>query len=259
MTRVLVGERIARDRSNVEALVGQVTQGTSRFRLLSLPGLIGLAGFLLLPSTLATGCGEQDCRELIADAQDEIAEVRRACECDFNVECRPRREVGEGKTTKGADGKPLIQLPVDGKVTENTLKHEMIHALKRCRNFDQRVFPTPPGAVGTNAEVIFLFRRRLLNEYLAYRLTEEDEDFELRPEFFPEADDDDDAVVRAYLNAIRDLDAGDKALVEAGLGVSDKTLRADNDAYQRLKRSLVAQLEPFKTELGDCLDVILDF
>jgi hypothetical protein len=189
--------------------------------------------------------------------QEEIDEIRRVCKCNFQIDCRPKGEAGEGLTTDGPGGRPLIKLPED-KVTENTLKHELIHALKRCRNFDERVFPTPPGAVGKNAEIIFKFRRRLLNEYLAYRLTEEDEDFELRPGHFPEPDEDDDAVVRAYLNAIRDTSGENKALVEAGLGLTERELRADNEAYQRLKRSLVAQLKPFKNELGPCLELILD-
>jgi len=208
------------------------------------------------------------CEELKSKYVKELAEIRTVCDCSFSIECDPAFNGGPGATgftVKDAAGNVLITLPGGSEtVRKETLRHELVHAVDKCSNFCDSSWPTPPGLAGTPGELIFMYRRLILCEFLAYRLTDDFVIKNLPGDRFPDADDDDRAIDSAYRSVgsqLTGLTQQQTQLLNQALhagGIHPDQVRADNPNYGKLKTDLIAELNRFRNSRNACLEKIID-
>ncbi|MCF6148219.1 MAG: hypothetical protein E3K37_06135 [Candidatus Kuenenia sp.] len=212
------------------------------------------------------GCSTT-CKELKENLANQIQEIKRICECDFTIECEEDFPGGGavGLTIIGPDGRPLIKLPGgEQEVSADTLKHELIHAVDMCVGFSESHFPTPADLVGKRAEYIFIIKRRLLSEFIAYKCVGVYEEVPIDTDRFPDPDDNDRAILSAYTSLASSVvstlpvDVRNELMttLEAA-DLSPQQIRSSSDIYQNLKRDLIEEAERFKEQMQECIERIL--
>ncbi len=140
---------------------------------------------LILASVFMTGCL---CEEIEKGKHDEVLDqVRESCDCDFTIACAELVDGNLGVTFLDAEGDILIQLHEDAE--EDTLRHELVHAVDFCQGFSeratrQRIIGTylqtrHPGVLGAVEFETFRdlsgYLQAILAEVVAYRKFETEE------------------------------------------------------------------------------------
>lgn len=232
---------------------------------------------ILIGFALAFSSCEESCEDIVSGKyDDQISQIKEQCDCEFKIECDESLNTGEEEgilATTYRNEHDSIIIKLASEVEEETLKHEIIHALTYCQNYTDTARTVlidiirrhPEIAETPDPDCISAFIRYIeiiMSELIAYREFRELDDEGIDRDRFPDPDQDDLAILDGFDVARRFLESLPEEVrnaVREKIGMANLApgdVSADDPDYVHFKEKLQEIADRFAEQNRECRELI---